>query len=62
MVEVLYQRCLQATFQGPAFLHEQAQLQTQRLGTAAQFLIAAVALAELRLFLVELFFPPYRPL
>ena len=38
---------------------EQGQQQIQCLGAAMQFLIAAVALVELRLFFVELFFQPF---
>ena len=54
------QRRLQSTRQGLALFGEQVQQQIQRLGAAVQFLIAAVALVVLRLFLVELFFQPFR--
>ena len=59
MVEVLLQRCLQAACEGLAFFCEQVQQQIQGLGAAVQFLIAAIALVVLRLFLIELFFQPF---
>ena len=53
------QRCLQTARQGLALFGEQVQQQIQSLGTAVQFLIAAVALVEFCLFLIELFFQPF---
>ena len=50
---------LQSTRQGLAFFGEQVQQQIQGLGAAVQFLIAAIALVVLRLFLIELFFQPF---